>query len=84
MRNPLDNATYKVVNNTGNNFTIQQAYQNAMKNPKAFIEQLKANNPQLVQRAMQLANSSSPQNVVMQILQSRGINPALFNIPGYN
>lgn len=83
MPNPMDNAVYNVSNPMGNTQSLQQAYQNAMQNPKAFVEQLRANNPQLVQRAIQLAQSSSPQAVVMQMLQSRGINPAMFNIPGF-
>ena len=84
MPNPMDNAVFRTANQGVNNVSLQQAYQNAMQNPRAFVEQLKANNPQLVQQAIQLAKSSSPQAVVMQIMQSRGINPAMFNIPGFN
>lgn len=77
MANLMDNTPY----NQG--VSLQQAYQNAMRDPKAFIEQIKRSNPQAYQRAMQLANSSNPQTIVMQILQSRGLNPGMFNLPGF-
>ena len=60
---------------------LVQQYQQAMQNPSAFIEQIKRVNPQAYQRAMQLAQCSNPQMAVMQILQSRGLTPAMFNLP---
>ena len=77
MPNLMDSSQY----NQG--MSLQQAYQNAMRDPKAFVEQIKRTNPQAYQRAMQLANSANPQTIVMQILQSRGLNPGMFNLPGF-
>lgn len=60
---------------------IQQAYQAAMQNPQAFREMIMRNNPQAYQRAMQIMQSGNPQQAVMQMLQARGLNPAMFNLP---
>lgn len=55
---------------------IRQIYNQAMQNPRAFEEQIKRNNPQAYQRAMQIRNSiANPQQAVMQMAQQRGINP---------
>jgi hypothetical protein len=62
------------------NLDIQQAYQQAMQNPRAFTEQVRKANPQAYQRAMQIAQSQNPQAAVMQMLQQRGWNPSMFNL----
>ena len=80
MANIMDNASFTTVQNQQVNPLVQQ-YQYAMQNPTAFVEQIKRSNPQAYQRAMQLAQCSNPQQAVMQILQSRGLNPAMFNLP---
>lgn len=65
-----------------NNFNIQQAYQQAMQNPQAFVNHMMQSNPQAYQRAMQIAQSQNPQAAVMQMLQQRGLNPSMFNLFG--
>lgn len=81
MAGPMDNATYNNVVPQGN---IVQVYQNAMRNPKQFEEYVKRTNPQVYERAMQLANVQNPQQAVLQILRSRGMTPGMFNLPGFN
>ena len=64
-----------------NNPNIINAYNQARQNPRAFEEQVRRNNPQAYQRALQLRNSiSNPQEVVLQMLQQRGINPGIINM----
>lgn len=63
-------------------FNIQQAYQQAMQNPQAFVNYMAQMNPQAYQRAMQIAQSQNPQAAVMQMLQNRGLNPNMFNLFG--
>lgn len=56
-------------------------YNQAMQNPRAFEEQVRRNNPQAYQRAMQIRNSvANPQQVIMQMAQQRGINPNVFRM----
>ena len=64
------------------NFNIQQAYQQAMQNPQAFVNHMMQSNPQAYQRAMQIAQSQNPQAAIMQMLQQRGLNPSMFNLFG--
>lgn len=64
------------------NVNIQQAYQQAMQNPQAFINHMMQTNPQAYQRAMQIAQSQNPQAAIMQMLQSRGLSPNMFNLFG--
>ena len=61
---------------------LYQQFNAAMSNPAAFQEQFKKSNSDAYNKAMQLANTKSPKQAVMQILQSRGINPAMFNMLG--
>ena len=78
--NPMDKHMQDVNVNQYNN--LYQQFNAAMSNPAAFQEQFKKLNPDAYNKAMQLANVKSPKQAVMQILQSRGINPAMFNMLG--
>lgn len=73
----MDNATYLVVEGTTPN-NIASMYRMAMQNPRAFEEQFKRNCPQAYEQAIALAKSRNPKDIVMQVLNKRGINPASF------
>ena len=78
MANPMDNVPYNIVTNDVS--VLQNTYKNAMANPKAFEEYVKRTNPSAYQNAVRLARSNNPKDIVMQILSSKGINPAMFNM----
>lgn len=60
---------------------LAQMLSQARRNPKAFEEQFKRNNPQAYQQALQLRNSFvNPQQAVMQMAQQRGINPNIIRM----
>lgn len=63
--------------------SIQQAYQAAIQNPQAFQEMVMKTNPEAYQRAMQVMQMPNPQAAVMQMLQARGLNPSMFNLPKF-
>ena len=80
MNNPFNNVTFSPVSqNSSNNF--MQLLQQARQNPQAFNDYVRQTNPQAYQQAIQIAQSGNPQQVVIQMLQSRGLNPAMFNLP---
>lgn len=76
---PMSQAKYTI---STEGYNINNIYQKAMQNPKAFEEHIKRTNPQAYQRALSIARAQNPQQAVMQILQSRGINPGSINLPG--
>lgn len=78
MSNPMDKAMYTAVNTTEQPSNIASMYKMAMQNPKAFEEQFRRNNPQAYEQAMLLAKTKNPKDIVMQVLNKRGINPASF------
>lgn len=60
---------------------LAQMLSQARRDPKAFEEQFKRNNPQAYQQALQLRNSFvNPQQAVMQMAQRRGINPNIIRM----
>lgn len=77
MSSPMDKANYNVVN-TPVQPNMASMYRAAMQNPKAFEEQFKRSNPQAYEQAMALARVKSPKDIVMQVLNKRGINPMSF------
>jgi hypothetical protein len=80
MNSPFNNVTFSPVSqNSSNNF--MQLLQQARQNPQAFNDFVRQNNPQAYQQAMQIMQSGNPQQVIIQMLQSRGLNPAMFNLP---
>ena len=91
MSNPMDRFSSQCVNpnspvnvvNINNNQDIVQQFRMAMSNPKQFTDYFAKNNPQAYQYAMQLANNSNPRQLVLQMLKARGLNPGMFNLPGY-
>lgn len=82
MNSPFNNVTFSPVSqNSSNNF--MQLLQQARQNPQAFNDFVRQNNPQAYQQAMQIMQSGNPQQVIIQMLQSRGLNPAMFNLPKF-
>lgn len=79
MPNLMDRMPF---NSNQGSINIQQAYKQAMQNPQAFINHMLQTNPQAYQRAMQIAQSQNPQATIMQMLQSRGLSPNMFNLFG--
>lgn len=77
MNSPMDKANYNVVN-TPVQSNMVSMYRAAMQNPKAFEEQFRRSNPQAYEQAVALARSRNPKDIVMQILNQRGINPMMF------
>lgn len=82
MNSPFNNVTFSPVSqNSSNNF--MQLLQQARQNPQAFNDFVRQTNPQAYQQAMQIMQSGNPQQVILQMLQSRGLNPAMFNLPKF-
>jgi hypothetical protein len=61
---------------------MEQLIQQIRQNPGAFEEQIRINNPQAYQMAMQIRNSQNPQALIMQLIQQKGINPNILNMFG--
>lgn len=80
MNNPFDNFSATFVQPQQPDF--QAIVQQARQNPQAFENFVRQTNPQAYQQALQLRNSGNVQNVVMQMLQNRGINPNVFRMLG--
>jgi predicted Zn-dependent peptidase len=79
MNNPMDRFQFQQTPAQSPN--ILNAYNQARQNPRAFEDQIRKTNPQAYQRALQLRNSvANPQEVVLQMLQQRGINPNIINM----
>ena len=81
MNNPMDKFQFSQMN-PSQTPTVQsppditQMFAQAKRDPRAFEEQFKRNNPQAYQQALQLRNTfANPQQAVMQLAQQRGLNP---------
>lgn len=60
---------------------LAQMLNQAKRDPVAFEEQFKRNNPQAYQQAVQLRNMfANPQQAVMQLAQQKGINPNILQM----
>ena len=70
----MDSMSYTPSGPTQDN-TFESVLKQARQNPRAFEEHVKRTNPQAYQRALQLRNVANPQQLVMQMMQQRGINP---------
>lgn len=75
-RSPFNSAPMMAQPNIG------QIIQQIRQNPAAFEEQLRLNNPQAYQMAMQIRNSQNPQALIMQLMQQKGVNPSILNMFG--
>lgn len=81
MPNPMDNAPFINAPTTTNN-DIQIIIQQARQNPRAFEDYVRRNNPQAFEQAMRIRNSANPQSLIMQMFQSRGLNPNILRMLG--
>lgn len=87
MPNLMDNAPFmnqmenRHNSQVPNNFV--DAFRMAQQNPTGFEEQIKRNNPQAYQMACHLRNTSDPRSAVLQMMQSRGMNPNILNMLGF-
>lgn len=80
MANPFNSVPFTPVGQGSGDLT--QVVQQAKQNPQAFEEHIKRTNPAAYQMAMQIRNSANPQAMVMQMAQSRGINPNILAMLG--
>ena len=83
MMDPMSNVPFNnvnIVSNNGNN--LQNLINHARQNPRGFEEMMRNNYPQAYQQALNIRNGSNPQQVIMQMLQQRGINPGILQMLG--
>lgn len=81
MSNPMDNIPFKnAVQPTQND--IMTVIQKAQQNPALFEEQIRQTNPQAYQQACQIRNSANPREAILQLAQSRGMNPNILKMFG--
>ena len=79
MANPLGNAPQ---NGGGGNvnpfFQIVKQIRNGQANPQAVVQMLVQNNPQVAQQIDQMRGKMSYQDLAMNIMKQRGIDPNAF------
>ena len=80
MSNLMDNTPFN--SNAPNQHNIEMLIQQIKQNPQAFEEQVRRNNPQAYQMALQIRNSPNTQAVVMNMMQAKGFNPNILNMLG--
>ena len=68
------------LNTTPNN--LQNLINQARQNPRGFEEMMRNNYPQAYQQALNIRNGNNPQQVIMNMLQQRGINPGILQMLG--
>ena len=77
----MDNIPFKnAVQPTQND--IMTVIQKAQQNPALFEEQIRQTNPQAYQQACQIRNSANPREAILQLAQSRGMNPNILKMFG--
>lgn len=54
----------------------------AKQNPQRFEDYVRQTNPQAYNRALQIRSSTNPQAIIMQMVQSGGINPNVLRMLG--
>ena len=81
MNNPMDNMPFMNGGMTPpDNF--MSAFNQARQNPQQFEEYMRRSNPQAYQQACQIRNCSNPRQVILQLAQSRGVNPNILSMFG--
>lgn len=80
MSNPFNSVPFTPVMQSAGDLT--QIVQQAKQNPQAFEEHIRRTNPAAYQMAMQIRNGANPQAMIMQMAQSRGINPNILAMLG--
>lgn len=77
MSNLMDSVSYN-----SNSSNMEALIQQIKQNPQAFEEQVRKNNPQAYQMALQIRNSPNPQAMIMQMMQAKGFNPNILGMLG--
>ena len=80
MNNPMDRIPFNNAQNQG--YNLMDIIQRAQQDPFAFEEQIKRNNPQGYQRALQIRNCANPRDAILQLAQERGMNPNILRMFG--
>ena len=75
MANPLGNAPQPPANPF---FQLVRQIRNGQANPQAIVQMLVQNNPQVAQMIDQMRGKMSYQDLAMNIMKQRGIDPNAF------
>ena len=75
MANPLGNAPQPPANPF---FQLVRQIRNGQANPQAVVQMLVQNNPQVAQMIDQMRGKMSYQDLAMNIMKQRGIDPKAF------
>ena len=75
MANPLGSAPQQPVNPF---FALVKQIQSGQANPQAIVQMLVQNNPQVAQQIDQMRGKMSYQDLAMNIMKQRGIDPNAF------
>ena len=75
MANPLGSAPQQPVNPF---FALVKQIQSGQANPQAVVQMLVQNNPQVAQQIDQMRGKMSYQDLAMNIMKQRGIDPNAF------
>ena len=75
MANPLGNAPQPPANPF---FQLVRQIRNGQANPQAVVQMLVQNNPQVAQMIYQMRGKMSYQDLAMNIMKQRGIDPKAF------
>lgn len=75
MANPLGNAPNQPINPF---FALVKQIQSGQANPQAIVQMLVQNNPQVAQMIDQMRGKMSYQDLAMNIMKQRGIDPNAF------
>lgn len=75
MANPLGNAPQSLVNPF---FQLVKQIKSGQANPQAIVQMLVQNNPQVAQMIDQMRGKMSYQDLAMNIMKQRGIDPNAF------
>ena len=82
MPNPMDSVQFNSVPNSAAPQNLEQLIAHIRQNPSAFEEQVRRNNPQAYQMALQIRNSPNSQAIAMQMLQAKGLGPNILSMLG--
>ncbi len=84
MPNLMDSTPFNNMQNGFNqqNVNIETLIQQIKQNPSMFEEQMRRNNPQAYQMALQIRNSPNPRQIIMQMIQQKGFNPNILGMLG--
>ena len=75
MANPLGNAPQPLANPF---FQLVKQIRSGQANPQAIVQMLVQNNPQIAQMIDQMRGKMSYQDLAMNIMKQRGIDPNAF------